>query len=82
MSALQHFEAAQAALQTDDFKAALKHFQAASDAEAEVTHMRVLYGNRHHALIAEMPLSLRTSAPTYWLSAECGVLRCSRCGAC
>ncbi|CAK0774421.1 hypothetical protein CVIRNUC_004166 [Coccomyxa viridis] len=35
MSALQHFEAAQVALQNDDFKTALKHFQAASDAEAE-----------------------------------------------
>ena len=44
MSALQHFEAAQAALQTDDFRSALKHFQAASDAEAEVAHIPVPYG--------------------------------------
>ena len=59
MSALQHFEAAQAALQNDDFKTALKHFQAASDAEAEVAHIPVLHGkpppcfDRKHASLAE-----------------------------
>ena len=59
MSALQHFEAAQVALQNDDFKTALKHFQAASDAEAEVAHIPVLYGKpppcfyREYASLAE-----------------------------
>ena len=52
MSALQHFEAAQAALQTDDFKTALKHFQAASDAEAEVAHILLCVENCHHVSFA------------------------------
>ena len=36
LSALQHFDAAQAALQNDDFKTAIRHFQQASDADPEV----------------------------------------------
>lgn len=38
LSAVQHFEAAQAALQSDDFKTAIKHFQMASDAEPQARH--------------------------------------------
>ena len=38
----QHFETAQVALQNDDFKKAIRHFQQASDAEPEVTHPQTL----------------------------------------
>ena len=84
LSALQHFDAAQAALQNDDFKTAIRHFQQASDAEPEV-HIRSL-SNCLYILImpdAHQQRPYQAYQPQSALHpAECGISGCSGSSAC